>query len=161
MSHCEHCQFFEIVMVQGPTPGDRLIGHCHRLPPTAGKPTPLKPEAERAEMSHFHGEGERLVRRVPANHDPRATDERAHQEPTTDSRHAAGRLVSRGCKDVVHFRKDALHPFREGRPAESDDRFSCVLPPGDPAGMADSARTWTCCRLMAVTNARSMGEDRK
>jgi len=32
MSHCEHCQFFEIVMVQGPTPGDRLIGHCHRLP---------------------------------------------------------------------------------------------------------------------------------
>ena len=53
MSRCEHCQFFEIVMIQGPTPGDRLIGHCHRLPPTAGKPTPLKPEAERAELSHF------------------------------------------------------------------------------------------------------------
>jgi len=53
MSHCEHCQFFEIEMVRGPTPGDRLIGHCHTLPPTTGKPTPLKPEAERAELSHF------------------------------------------------------------------------------------------------------------
>lgn len=53
MGHCEHCQFFEIVMVQGPTPGDRLIGHCHKLPPTAGRSTSLKAEAQRAELSPF------------------------------------------------------------------------------------------------------------
>jgi len=53
MSRCEHCQYFEIVMVQGPTPWDRLIGHCHRFPPTVGKPTPLKAEVERADLSHF------------------------------------------------------------------------------------------------------------
>ncbi len=53
MSHCEHCQFFDIQMAQGPTPGDRLIGHCRRFPPTAGKPTPLKSEVDRLELSHF------------------------------------------------------------------------------------------------------------
>src|SRR4051794_23192736 len=53
MSRCEHCQFFEIVMVQGPPPGDRLIAHCRRFPPTAGKPTPLKAEADNPELSHF------------------------------------------------------------------------------------------------------------
>lgn len=53
MSYCEHCLFFQIEFVQGPTPGDRLIGHCQGLPPTAGKPTPLKPEAKTAKLSHF------------------------------------------------------------------------------------------------------------
>ena len=53
MSYCEHCQFFQVQMVVGPTPGDRLIGHCRRYPPTEGKRTPLKPEAATAEMSHF------------------------------------------------------------------------------------------------------------
>jgi excisionase family DNA binding protein len=53
MSRCEHCQFFQIVMIQGPLPGDRLIGHCRRFPPTMGKITPLKDEVERAEMSPF------------------------------------------------------------------------------------------------------------
>ena len=53
MSHCEHCQFFEIIMVKGPTPGDRLIGHCHRFPPTTGKPTLLKAEAKQPNLSNF------------------------------------------------------------------------------------------------------------
>lgn len=53
MSHCEHCQFFDIVMVQGPTPGDRLIGHCRRYPPRTGRRTPLKAEAEHPKLSHF------------------------------------------------------------------------------------------------------------
>lgn len=53
MSYCEHCQFFQVEFVPGPPPGDRLIGHCHRYPPTAGKPTPSRPEAKAAELSHF------------------------------------------------------------------------------------------------------------
>ena len=53
MSRCEQCRFFKIVMSQGPTPGDRLIGHCHRLPPRKGKPTPLRDDVGRAEISHF------------------------------------------------------------------------------------------------------------
>lgn len=53
MSHCEHCQFFKLVMVPGPSPGDRLIGHCQRFPPTAGRPTPLKAEAANPDLSHF------------------------------------------------------------------------------------------------------------
>jgi len=53
MSHCEHCLFFQVVMVEGPTPGDRLLGHCHRFPPPTGRPTPLKGDSVPPEPSHF------------------------------------------------------------------------------------------------------------
>jgi excisionase family DNA binding protein len=53
MSRCEHCQFFQTLTVQGPNWGDRLIGHCKRFPPTPGRPTPLKDEVTRADLSQF------------------------------------------------------------------------------------------------------------
>ena len=53
MSRCEHCQFFDIVMIEGPTPGDRLIGHCRRFPPSPGRRTPLKSDPMPPEPSHF------------------------------------------------------------------------------------------------------------
>lgn len=51
MSYCQHCQFFQIDIVAGPTPGDYLIGHCRRFPPTAGKPSPQKSKAESADIA--------------------------------------------------------------------------------------------------------------
>ncbi len=53
MSTCQHCQFFQIKMVTGPTPGDSLIGHCRRFPPTTGKPSPQMRRVEAADMSAF------------------------------------------------------------------------------------------------------------
>ena len=53
MSHCEHCQFFDILMVQGPPPGDRLLGYCRRFPPPFGQSKPLKSEPQLSQPSHF------------------------------------------------------------------------------------------------------------
>lgn len=53
MGNCERCCFFQTVMVEGPTPGDRLMGHCHRFPPPRGRRTPLKSEVGQFRSSAF------------------------------------------------------------------------------------------------------------
>lgn len=53
MSICEHCQYFQVELSEGPLPGDRLVGHCRRFPPTAGRQTPAKHGATKDDVSHF------------------------------------------------------------------------------------------------------------